>query len=201
MKSMYHINRIPSAAQARKYLRRIVLGKNVFCPSCGARKVVRYEHRYRCLRCRKKFSLLSHTWLSNMKLSYEKGWMLLWCWTIADPILQTRAITGLSEKTVRHWFGVFRTHLPEEAHILERIVQMEEAYLKECGARDGQTERTRKLAWDVISGTAVRRHHVAYLSLPEGASRLKALDRWRSHLQRHWKVAARRSQQGHPQEI
>ena len=64
---MYHLNQIPSEAQIKKRLRRIIFGKNVFCPECNSRQVVRYEQRYRCRACRIKFSLLSHTWLSDMK--------------------------------------------------------------------------------------------------------------------------------------
>jgi transposase-like protein len=150
MKSMYHLKQIPSDAQIEKYLRRIVFGKNVFCPACRSRKVVRYEVRYRCLRCRSKFSLLSHTWLGNMKLPYEKFWMLLWSWTCAIPIKQTAALTRLSEKTVRHWFCAFRAHLPHESHILERIVQMDEAYFKSAALLMAKQKGTKKLAWEVL---------------------------------------------------
>ena len=97
-----------------------------------------------------------------MKLPYEKFWMLLWCWTIADPILQTTALTGISEKTVRHWFGVFRAHLPEEHHILERIVQLDEAFFKNMTLMMAKQKGTRKLAWDVFPGTAPHREHAAY---------------------------------------
>src|SRR3989344_5006934 len=127
MRSMYHINQIPSDAQIRKYLRRILFGKNVFCPKCRSRKVVVYETRYRCLRCRRKFSLLSHTWLGHMRMPLQGFWFLLWAWTCAVPIKQTMALTHLSEPSVRRWFALFRAHLPEEAHILERIAPLAEA--------------------------------------------------------------------------
>lgn len=150
MESMYQLNQIPSSRQIEKYIRRIVFGKNVFCPACRSRKVVRYEACYRCLRCRGKFSLLSHTWLGNMKLPYEKFWVLLWSWTCAIPIKQTAALAGLSEKTVRHWFGAFRAHLPRETHILERIVQMDEAYFKRSALIMAKQKGTKKLAWEVL---------------------------------------------------
>ncbi len=85
-----------------------------------------------------------------MKLSYEKFWMLLWSWTIEEPILQTTVLTGLSERTVRHWFSEFRVHLPEEHHILERIVQMDEAYFKNTALLMAKQKGTRKLAWEVL---------------------------------------------------
>lgn len=154
MESMYHLKQIPSEAQVKKYIRRIVFGKSVFCPACRSRKVVRYERRYRCLRCRAKFSLLSHTWLGNMKLPYQQFWMLLWCWTCAIPIRQTVALVHLSEHTARHWFGEFRAHLPRETHILERIVQMDEAFFRDMTLLMAKQKGTRKLAWDVLYGTA-----------------------------------------------
>src|ERR1700735_3143386 len=116
MGHMYALNQIPSEAQIRKYLRRILFGKNIFCPACRSRKVTVESGRYRCRDCRTRFTLLSHTWLSNLKLPLPKWWMLVWCWSTEIPILQTTALTKLSDVTVRHWFGMFRTHLPQETH-------------------------------------------------------------------------------------
>jgi hypothetical protein len=96
-----------------------------------------------------------------MKLPHQKFWMLLWCWTIEDPILQTVALTDLSEKTVRHWFGEFRAHLPRETHILERIVQMDEAYFTNMALLMAKQKGTRHLAYQVIPGGAVNRGHTA----------------------------------------
>jgi transposase-like protein len=153
MQGMYTFNQIPSEAQIRKYLRRILFGKNVFCPMCHERKVDRDEERYWCPRCRRRFSLLSHTWLSDMKLPYQKFWMLLWCWTIQEPVLQAMSWTKLSDDCVRRWYGRFRTHLPEEHHILERIVQMDEAFFKNATLLMAKQKNTRRLAWDVLRGT------------------------------------------------
>ena len=163
MKDMYNLSQIPSEAQIRKYLRRIVFGKNVFCPVCKSRKVVRYEDRYRCRSCRRRFSLLSHTWLGNMKLPYQKFWMLLWSWTIEEPILQTMALTDLSERTVRHWFREFRLHLPRETHILERIVQMDEAYFRDAALVMAKQKGTRILAWDVLRTDPTKTDVVRFL--------------------------------------
>jgi len=159
---MYQINQIPSEAQIKKYLRRILFGKNLFCPGCRSRKVVKYERRYRCLGCRSKFSLLSHTWLSDMKLSYQKFWFLLWAWTCAIPVKQTRALAVLSDDAVRHWYTLFRIRLPQETHILERIVQLDEAFFKNMTLMMGKQKGTRKLAWDVFPGTSPTKTDAAY---------------------------------------
>lgn len=160
--NMYQLNQIPSESQIRKYLRRIVFGKNLFCPVCRSRKIVRYEKRYRCKDCREKFSLLSHTWLSDMKLSYEKFWMLLWCWTVQIPVKQAEALTSLSNEAVRRWYERFRDHLPEESHILERIVVMDEAFFKNAALLMAKEKGSRKLSYEVLHGIHPQKHHAGY---------------------------------------
>jgi len=125
---MYQLNQIPSETQIQKNIRQAVFGTHMFCPVCQSRNVVRYGERYRCRKCRTKFSLLSHTWLSNMKLGLEIFWFVLWCWISQVPVKQTMALTKLSEKTVRLWFDRFRSHLPEEENTLGKIIQLDEAY-------------------------------------------------------------------------
>jgi transposase-like protein len=163
MKSMYHLNQIPSDAQIRKYLRRILFGQNLFCPVCRSQKVVKYEKRYRCRKCRAKFSLLSHTWLGDMKLSYEKFWCVLWSWTTQIPVKQAQALTGLSEEAVRRWYDRFRTHLPEDHVILEKIVQLDEAYFKKWSLVMGKQPGTRKLAYTMMHGSVQRHHATAFV--------------------------------------
>lgn len=72
--TMYTLNQIPSETQIKKFLRKTIFGKNLYCPICRSQQISSYESRYRCRRCRTKFSLLSHTWLSE---AYGKGWALL----------------------------------------------------------------------------------------------------------------------------
>lgn len=158
---MYHFNQIPSEAKVEKYLRRILFGKNLFCPRCRSRLVVCYEKRYRCRRCREKFSLLSHTWLADMKLSYQRFWLLLWCWTTEIPIRQTQAWTKLSGDCVRRWYKRFRARLPLETHVLERIVQLDEAFFTGRTLIMGKERGTRKLAFEVIPGTKPQKHDAA----------------------------------------
>ena len=159
---MYQLRQIPSETQVKKHLRRIIFGKSVFCPECKSRQVVRYEKRYRCRACRVKFSLLSHTWLCDMKLHYQSFWALLWAWTMALPIRQTVALTKLSDDAVRRWYANFRHHLPEETHILERIVQVDEAYFKNAALIMGKQKGTRRLAYDIVFQPSVEKHHTMY---------------------------------------
>jgi hypothetical protein len=84
---MYNLKQIPSETKIKKYLRWAIFGSwKLFCPECHHSNPVVYEDRYRCRRCCCKFSLLSHTWLSNLKLPLRQWWLLLWCWTKKIPV-------------------------------------------------------------------------------------------------------------------
>jgi len=152
--SVYQLKQIPSDAQIQKYLRRIIFGKNIFCPKCTRRySVYACQRRYRCRYCNMRFSLLSNTWLSNCKLSYRNLWLILWCWTKQIPVKQTQALTGLSEKGVRHYFETFRNHLPEDQELLEHMVQLDEAYFggrRGYALMMGKQKGTRKLAYHIF---------------------------------------------------
>lgn len=153
---MCDLTEIPSEAKILKFIRRILFGKNVFCPECRSRDVVVYESRYRCKRCRIKFSLLSHTWLANLKLPLSQFWTILWCWTAQIPVKQVESITGLSNKAVRYWYDTFRSNLPKNQTVLEAIIQLDEAYF---GGWKGQTllmakqKGTRKLVYQILPHT------------------------------------------------
>ena len=188
---MYQLNQIPSEAQIQKYLRRIIFGKNVSCPECKTRQVYAAQGRFRCRKCRIRFSLLSHTWLSNLKIPLQLFWLILWCWTTQVPVRQTVSLTKLSEPTIRHWFDVFRSHLPSNQVVLDHIVQLDEAYF---GGKRGRALMMakqvgeRKLAYELLSHSNPKREHAwdflkTYI-MPEtlvatdGASIYKEMDQW-----------------------
>ena len=155
---MYVLKQVPSEAKIRKYIKQAIFGKNVFCPLCRSQTIVRFEDRYRCKRCRLKFSLLSHTWLKGMRLSLPKFWLLLWCWQRKSPVEQTMNLTHLSEKAVRHWYSVFRANLPDFTNILEQKIQMDEAYMKNNSILMAKQIGSRKLAWQVLNKARVDQH-------------------------------------------
>lgn len=156
---MYELNQVPSEAQIKKYLRRILFGKNIFCPKCRSRQIYKYEQRYRCKKCRLKFTLISHTWLKGMKLSYQKFWLILWCWTNQIPVKQSMNLSELSEEAVRRWFDRFRANLRLKQEVLEHIVQLDEAFFKDITLVMGKQQGTRKVAFEIFSGTNVNRGH------------------------------------------
>lgn len=151
---MYHREHIPSETKIRKFLKKVLFGDHVFCPLCKRYEVLSRQNRYFCKRCRIRFSLLSHTWLSNMKLPLKLFWFVLFCWTNQVPVKQTRKFTSLSEKAVRHFFDLFRTHLPKDQELLEHIVQLDEAYFgrfKRLALILGKQIGTRKIAYHILT--------------------------------------------------
>lgn len=162
MDMMYQFRQIPSEAQIKKYLRRIIFGKNIYCPTCKTRKIIREKERFWCTKCRSRFSLLSNTWLSHTKIPLQQFWLVLWCWTQQVPVKQTAKLASLSRPTIYHWFTIFRSHLPEDQDTLEQLVQLDEAYF---GGRKGRAllmgkqVGSRKLAYQLLSHTSPTREH------------------------------------------
>lgn len=157
MKKVFALKQIPSEAQIKKLLKRCVFGSNVFCPCCRKRDICKDGDRFWCRKCRTRFSLLSCTWLSNLKLPLQTFWFVLWCWTTQVPVKQTSKFSGLSLVTIYHWFEVFRSKLPEDQELLEHLVQLDEAYF---GSKSKHTLRalfmgkqvdSRKLAFKLIN--------------------------------------------------
>ncbi len=151
------LNQIPSEAKIKKLLRKIIFGHNLFCPHCHSRQVYVSEGRYRCRRCRKPFTILSGTWLKDMKLNLRTFWSLLWCWTQQVPVLQTQKLCHVREETVRHWFRQLRLHLPDFEPILKGAVQMDEAYFKSLSLLMAKQVGSKKLAHQIIFKNSVNK--------------------------------------------
>lgn len=132
--------------------------------------------------------MLSHTWLSDMKLPYQQFWMLLWCWTTQVPVRQTRSWTKLSDDCVRRWYGRFRARLPLDTHILERMVQLDEAFFANTFLMMAKQKGTRKLAYEIVAGRDPERHDAARFLFTkvkpgsklytDGASIYRHIERW-----------------------
>lgn len=149
------LNQIPSEAKIRKYLRQIIFGKQMHCPECQSRHVWKQGERYWCQPCRRRFTLLSHTWLASMKLSLRTFWGLLWCWTQEIPVKQTVKLCHVNEKTVYLWFRQFRIHLPQLEPILRGTVQMDEAYFRQMSLVMAKQIGGRKIAFRIYPGKSV----------------------------------------------
>ena len=182
------LNQIPSEAQIKKQLRKIIFGKNPHCPHCHSRQIYSSENRYRCRKCRKPFSLLTGTWLSGMKLNLRTFYALLWCWTQKIPVQQTHKLCHISEVSIYGWFRQFRLHLPVFEPILEGRVQMDEAYFKGLSLLLAKQVGSRKLAHQVILKNSVDRGEAARFLFEwikprttlqtDGAFIYKTIDQW-----------------------
>jgi len=195
------LNQIPSETQIKKHLRKIIFGRNMFCPHCRSRNIYSSGGRYRCRKCRRPFSLLSGTWLNSMNLSLRTFWALLWCWTQKVPVLQTQKLCHISEKTVRHWFRQFRLHLPEFEPILAGQIQMDEAYFRKLSLILAKQIGSRKLAHQVVFKNSVNREEAANFLFQfiqpksqlqtDGAGIYRSIDKWwqvrhRKDIHRKW---------------
>jgi len=149
------LNQIPSETKIRKHLKKIIFGQHVFCPICNTRKIYTVKKRYYCQKCRRSFSLLSGTWLTNMKLSVRTFWALLWCWTQQIPVLQSQKLCPVSEQAVYHWFRQFRLHLPQFEPILSGKIQMDEAYFRGLSLLMAKQIGTGKWAHQIIFKNSV----------------------------------------------
>jgi len=152
-----HLNQIPSEVQIKRMLRKIIFGNHLFCPRCQTRQVYVSEHRYRCRRCRRPFTIVSGTWLKSMKLPLRTWYAILWCWTQKIPVLQTRKLCQISEETTRYWFRQFRLHLPEFEPILGTAVQMDEAYFKSLSLIMAKQVGSKRIAFKIIKKNSVEK--------------------------------------------
>lgn len=121
----------PSEAQIRKLVREIAFGSKIHCPECHSQDVEVYYDRYRCRRCQCRFSLLSHTYLKDSKLSLRQIWTILWFYLNKTNIAVVAKYTGLSGKSIAHWYDTFRLQLSWELNdtlVLSGIIQADETY-------------------------------------------------------------------------
>jgi hypothetical protein len=100
-----------------------------------------------------------------MKLSLQKFWLLLWCYCQAVPVKQAMSLTQLGEEAIYRWYRNFRQNLPENEVVLEKIVQLDEAFFKNAALMMGKQKGTRKLAFEIFfnrSRNSVDKSDVCY---------------------------------------
>lgn len=119
-----------SEREARARLREIVFPKGrVRCLHCGSHDIRAVEKRWRCRKCRKKFSLFSHTWLKHLRLPVTTLFMLLDSWMHGRSVDEARRLTGVSRPTVYRANRLFRIHVVKSvAFKPQERVQVDEAY-------------------------------------------------------------------------
>jgi transposase-like protein len=129
---MYHVELDIPEAKVVSVLRRIVWRNGrPHCPRCGIFRIraVKKECRYHCPKCRRKFSLLSHTWMKDVKIPLSLFIVLLSFWLEDVTVELASKLASLSHPTVYRYYRLFRRHIvqPLEFRPLE-AVQVDEAY-------------------------------------------------------------------------
>jgi len=100
----------------------------VRCHSFRIKKVPK-EDRYHCPKCRKKFSLLSGTWLGHLRIPLTTLMILLWCWMKEYSVVQAVDLTELSVPTIRRMYRLFRINIVKSVEFKpQEVVQVDEAY-------------------------------------------------------------------------
>ena len=100
----------------------------VRCQSFRVKKVPK-EDRYHCPKCRKKFSLLSGTWLGHLRIPLTTFMILLWSWMKGYSVDQAHDLTSLSVVTIRRFFRLFRLNIVKSVSFEPQdSVQVDEAY-------------------------------------------------------------------------
>ena len=127
---MHILDQVPSEAKIRRFVRKLLFGQRMRCPNCASADVRRIECRFYCRKCRKKFSLISHSWLSGMKLSWSQFWVLLVCWQSQHTLTSACELAGVSIPTARRWYRRFQYHLPyKQNQRFSKAVEVDEAFV------------------------------------------------------------------------
>ena len=125
---MHILDSIPSEAKCRSLIRRCLFGRRLFCPYCFRSRPAASEGRYRCLGCRRKFSLVSCSWLRRSRLSARSVFLLILCWQRRLPFGTIVSVTGISAPTVRRYLRLFRENLVHSSPELGGTVEVDEAF-------------------------------------------------------------------------
>ncbi len=129
---MFNVTCELTERQLTALVRRMVFTKGrLHCPRCRSFKIrkVPHEDRYHCPRCRRKFTLLSGTWLKNLKVPLTTLAILLQAWKKEYTIDQTQELTKLSVPTIRRYFCLFRKNIVKSVPFVPvGNVQVDEAY-------------------------------------------------------------------------
>jgi transposase-like protein len=128
---MIRISCVLSQKQLEAEFRKMFFKGRVHCTKCGYFRVYKLKNdgRYHCKRCRKKFSLYSHTWLRHIRIPLTTFMILLWCWMKEYSVIQACDLTNLSIPSIRRYFRLFRIHVVKSvAFEPQESVQADEAY-------------------------------------------------------------------------
>jgi len=121
-----------SERELESILRKMFFPKGrVYCTNCRYTHVYKLKNdgRYHCPRCRKKFSIFSHTWIRHIRIPLTTFMILLWCWMKEYSVVQAQDMTELSVPSIRRYYRLFRLHVVKSVVFEpQQSVQVDEAY-------------------------------------------------------------------------
>lgn len=130
--TLMNVSCVLSERKVRAVLRQLIFKKcRIHCSHCGHFRIIslKAENRYFCKSCRKKFSLLSGTWLKNTKIPLSLLILLMAFWLEDYQVKQCSQLVGLSVPTIRKYFRLFRLHVVKTIEFRpQNNVQVDEAY-------------------------------------------------------------------------
>lgn len=117
-------------------VRKLIFGNRTKCLLCGYFHIrcSKAADRYWCPRCRRRFSLISDTWLKGMKLPWQTFYLLLECWLHEYSVKQAIELCSLSRKGVIAWYRKFWIHIPRTSAYFQGTVEADESWF---GYRSG----------------------------------------------------------------
>jgi transposase-like protein len=125
---MNSLAELPSERQCHQQLFKIIWGDTI-CPECDECRL-RFTNKYAwCAKCRKKHFVRLHTPFRHSKLTFQKIWLLIWCWQKKKSINTIRDVVGVSYPTIRRWVRRLRSALPESHTILIGNIAADESFI------------------------------------------------------------------------
>ena len=111
-----------------------------FCNDCKieAKEIKKNNSfMFQCTKCFKRWSVFRNTMFFNSKTTLSNILRLLYCFSIRMRNKETQGLTGISNKTVSKWFGIFKTVCMEAYNCTHRkkiggfkkTVEIDETYL------------------------------------------------------------------------
>lgn len=123
---MNSLANLPTERQCHKQLFKLTYG-SCKCPICEHKLLYRSNYAW-CSHCRVKHSIKAATWLKHCNLSFQKIWLLIWCWQHHETVGGICRIVSISYPTAHRWLIRFRQILPDSSLKLSGIVEVDESF-------------------------------------------------------------------------
>ncbi len=120
--------------KCRKYFEAIRFKKGDYCPHCGHSKILRFSDgkRYRCVKCKKDFTIKTGTIFGESKLPLQKWFIAIYLLTTSKKGISSIELSeqcGVSQKTAWFMDHRIREAMKQNDGKLFGTVEVDETYL------------------------------------------------------------------------